>query len=150
MVLGDAGPLLSYERLIFAYRQIEAGAPLLALAANRVFKDADGALSLDAGAFVHALEYASGTEAIVLGKPSPDFFLGAVARLGCAPSEVAMVGDDAESDVSGALRMGIGTAILVQTGKYRARDEFRFDPRPTILVESLSGAVDQIFDQLDV
>ena len=54
--------------------QKTAGAPLLALAHNRVFRDTDGFLSLDAGAFVAALEYASGKQAILLGKPSKAFF----------------------------------------------------------------------------
>ena len=41
---------------------------LLALAMNRNFKDADGGLSLDAGPFVAALEYASKRKAILLAK----------------------------------------------------------------------------------
>ncbi len=75
---------------------------------------------------MRALEHASCTQALVLGKPAPEFFLGAVATLGCAPSEAVMVGEDAESDVAGALRAGLGTGVLVQTGKYRAGDECRY------------------------
>eukprot|EP00536_Pseudo-nitzschia_multiseries_P014147 jgi/Psemu1/310663/fgenesh1_kg.663_\ len=37
--------------------------------------------------------------------------------------EVCMIGDDVLVDCWGALTAGIGTAILVQTGKYRAGDE---------------------------
>jgi len=54
------------------------------------------------------------------------------------------VGDDAEADVAGALRAGLGGAVLVRTGKYCRGDEARFDPRPTVTVESLSAAVDWI------
>lgn len=48
-----------------------------------------------------------------------------VARLGCAPPEVVMVGDDAESDVARALSADLGCAVLVRTGKFRAGDETR-------------------------
>ena len=159
VVVGDAGPFFTHARLNAAFREIEAGAPFLALAANRVFRDTDGKLSLDAGAFVKALEFASGRPALVLGKPAPAFFHAAVRRLGCAPGQVTpgqvtpgqvtpgqvtMVGDDAESDVAGALRAGLGAAILVRTGKYRDGDEARVDPAPSAVVPSLREAVEAI------
>jgi HAD superfamily hydrolase (TIGR01458 family) len=144
VVLGDAGEGFTYAALNAAFRRIAAGAPFLALAANRVFRDADGELSLDAGAFVRALEHASGVEARVLGKPSPGFFEGAVARLGCAPGEAAMVGDDAEADVAGARAAGLGLAILVRTGKYREGDETAHAPPPDAVVGDLAEAADLI------
>jgi HAD superfamily hydrolase (TIGR01458 family) len=144
VIVGDAGPFFTYARLNAAFREIEAGAPFLALAANRVFRDTDGALSLDAGAFVRALEFASGREAQVLGKPAEAFFHAAARRLGCAPGAVTMVGDDAESDVAGALRAGLGAAILVRTGKYRTGDEARVAPGPSAVVPSLTEAVEAI------
>lgn len=140
IVLGDAGDGFTYAALNAAFRAILGGAPFLALAANRVFRDADGVLSLDAGAFVHALEYASGQPARVLGKPAPDFFAAALAQLGCSGAEAAMVGDDAESDVAGALVAGLGTAILVRTGKYRPGDEARHAPPPSAVVEDIAAA----------
>lgn len=142
VVLGDAGPAFTYDRLNAAFRALDAGAPFLALAANRVFRDSDGRLSLDAGAFVKALEYASGREAEVLGKPAPGFFRSAVDSMGRRPEEVAMVGDDAENDVAGALSAGLGAGMLVRTGKYRPGDEDRVDPAPTAVADDLSAAVD--------
>ncbi|HBF61045.1 MAG TPA: TIGR01458 family HAD-type hydrolase, partial [Methyloceanibacter sp.] len=44
-------------------------------------------MSLDSGAFVTALECSSGKQAIVLGKPWPDFFHAALASMGCAPDD---------------------------------------------------------------
>jgi len=126
VVLGDAGEGYTYRRLNDAFRLLLAGAPLLAVGENRYFQQADG-LSLDVGPFVRALEYAAGTEARVLGKPSPDFFLEAVADLGCRPQEVVMVGDDVESDVGGAMAAGL-QGILVRTGKYREGDEEKMGP----------------------
>ncbi|RAZ91415.1 TIGR01458 family HAD-type hydrolase [Mesorhizobium hawassense] len=144
VVIGDAGEAFDYASLNRAFRELVAGADFVALAVNRTFKDADGQLSLDAGAFVAALEFASGRTPLVLGKPSPDFFLSALAGLNCPATDSVMVGDDAESDVAGALRAGLGAALLVRTGKYRPKDEARFNPAPTAVVDDLAGATDWI------
>ncbi|MBB4171814.1 MULTISPECIES: TIGR01458 family HAD-type hydrolase [unclassified Rhizobium] len=144
VVIGDAAQAFGYDSLNAAFRKLQKGAPFLALARNRAFKDHDGLLSLDAGAFVEALEYAAGTKAILFGKPSRDFFTAAVESMGCRPHDVAMVGDDVESDVAGALRAGIGAGILVRTGKYRAGDERQVEPRPTAIVASIEEATQLI------
>ena len=144
VVVGDAGEAFDHASLNRAFRELVAGADFVALAVNRSFKDADGLLSLDTGAFVAALEFASGRRPVVLGKPSPDFFLSALADLNCPASDAVMVGDDAESDVAGALSTGLGAALLVRTGKYRPGDETRFDPAPTALVDDLAAAIDWI------
>jgi len=144
IVVGDAGEAFNHASLNRAFRELLAGADFVALAVNRTFRDADGLLSLDTGAFVAALEFASGRSPVVLGKPSADFFLSALASLNCPASDAVMVGDDAESDVAGALRAGLGAALLVRTGKYRPNDETRFDPAPTALVDDLADATDWI------
>ncbi|MEE8505827.1 MAG: hypothetical protein V3S40_06365, partial [Kiloniellales bacterium] len=59
VVIGDAAEGFTYQALNGAFRALVGGAEFLALARNRSFQDADGALSLDAGPFVAALEYAS-------------------------------------------------------------------------------------------
>jgi HAD superfamily hydrolase (TIGR01458 family) len=99
------------------------GARLVAVAKNRYFQEADG-LSLDMGAFVAALEYAAGVEAVIVGKPSPRFFESALAEMDLDPGKVMMVGDDVEADVLGAIEAGLNGA-LVCTGKYRPGDEDR-------------------------
>lgn len=74
-------------------------------------------LELDAGAFVTALEEATGTKAVVCGKPSPLFFEQAVATLGVPAGQVLMVGDDIENDIRGAANSGL-MPVLVRTGKF--------------------------------
>jgi HAD superfamily hydrolase (TIGR01458 family) len=144
VVVGDAGDAFDYASLNRAFRELIDGANLIALAKNRSFKDADGKLSLDAGAFVAALEFASQRTALVLGKPAPGFLEAALASMDCPPKYAVMVGDDAEADVAGALRAGLGAAVLVRTGKYCHGDEERFEPTPTVTVENLSAAADWI------
>ena len=144
-MVGDAGPYFNYDRLNTAFREIDRGAPFIA----RVFRDDDGELSLDAGAFVRALEHASGSEALLMGKPSAAFFLASVASLGCDPVQVAMVGDDAESDVAGGLKAGLGMGVLVKTGKYRDGDESSCESDRALIVEDIEAAAKAILQVSD-
>ncbi len=121
VVVGDAWHNFDYPRLNGAFRALMHGAGLIAAAKNRYFKDEDGELSMDAGGFITALEYAADTRAKLIGKPSPEFFHMAVASMGLEPEEVLMVGDDIESDIKGAMDAGL-RAALVKTGKFQASD----------------------------
>lgn len=144
VVLGDAGDAFTYQALNRAFRVLMGGAPLIAMGNNRYFQEPDG-LSLDIGPFLAALEYASETKGLVLGKPSPEFFHAAVAAVGCRPEETVMIGDDAVADVEGALNAGL-QGILVRTGKYRAGDEDRIGTPGAGLADDLSDAVDRLLD----
>lgn len=132
VVVGDLGESWDYDVLNRAFRELMDGAALIALQRNRYWETSEG-LSLDAGPFVAALEYASGREAQVMGKPSPAFFELAVGELGVAPERVAMVGDDVEADVGGAMDAGLA-GILVRTGKYREDlvEESGIEPNATV------------------
>ncbi|WP_304545734.1 TIGR01458 family HAD-type hydrolase [Sulfurimonas microaerophilic] len=121
VVVGDAQHNFSYENLNHAFRTLLKGAKLVAVANNRYFKDSDNELSMDAGCFVSALEYASGQKAEVLGKPSKEFYELACQSLGVNPSECIMIGDDIEGDIHGAQNAGL-QAALVRTGKFHESD----------------------------
>jgi HAD superfamily hydrolase (TIGR01458 family) len=136
VVVGDLGDRWDYGVLNQAFRQLIEGADLIALQRNRYWETADG-LSLDAGPFVAALEYAIGREAEVVGKPAPAFFELALGDLGVEASAAAMVGDDVEADVGGALEAGI-RGILVRTGKYREDDVRASGVEPTATVDSIA------------
>lgn len=144
LVVGDAADGFTFAAMNEAFRLLDQGADFFSLAKNRTFLDADGKRSIDAGAFVTALEYASGTDSIVLGKPSRAFFAAAANSMQVDLSVCAMIGDDAEADVSGALTAGIGQAVLVRTGKYQPDDEKRTDPSPTIVVDDFNAAADWV------
>ena len=117
VLIGDLGEGFTYAHLDAAFRCLMEGAELVALQKNRYW-NSGGRLSLDAGPFVAALEYASGKRAVVVGKPEESFFRIALEDMGFEAHEVAMVGDDAETDVVGAKRAGL-SGIQVRTGKWR-------------------------------
>jgi ribonucleotide monophosphatase NagD (HAD superfamily) len=73
---------------------------------------------LDGGAFVAALEYATGVDATVIGKPSASCFAAALAALDAEPELTWLVTDDLEQDVRGAQLFGMKT-LLLRTGKFR-------------------------------
>lgn len=140
--LADAAEYCSYAALDKAFGLMSDGAPLIAVGRNRYFREG-GQLHLDAGAFVAALEYASGQQAIVAGKPSPAFFQAVLDDLGTAAADAVMVGDDVEADVVGARDNGL-EAWLVQTGKYRVGDEDRLAGCGGQVAADLAAAVDRI------
>ena len=90
------------------------------------------------GPFVAALEYATAREAYVVGKPSGGFFQGVLRAADALPDAAAMVGDDIETDVGGALRAGL-PAILVRSGKYRADAAAASGIEPTATVDSIAN-----------
>jgi ribonucleotide monophosphatase NagD (HAD superfamily) len=84
--------------------------------------------TLDSGALVAGLEFATGRRALVTGKPSAAIFRVALAELRAeigAPrlraGDVAMVGDDIRADVLAAKRAGL-RGVLVLTGKHGPSD----------------------------
>lgn len=146
LVVGDAAEGFTYQAMNEAFRVLENGAAFYALAKNRSFQDDDGKRSLDSGAFVAALEYATQREATVLGKPARAFFQAAVESLGCTAEETVMVGDDVEADVGGAKDVGL-KGVLVRTGKYQEGDEDKLSPSPDYVAADLSAAADWILGE---
>jgi phospholysine phosphohistidine inorganic pyrophosphate phosphatase len=136
VIVGDLGERWDYDVLNRAFRELMDGAALIALQRNRYWETSEG-LSLDAGPFVAALEYATGRHAEVMGKPSPAFFELALAELGISADRAAMVGDDAEADVGGAMDAGLA-GILVRTGKFREGLVEESGIEPTATVDSIA------------
>ena len=122
VVIGDLGERWDFRTLNRAFRLLHHNpdARLIALGMTRYWQAPDG-VRLDTAPFVVALEHATGRRAMVLGKPSPEFFEVAVARLDLPAGDVLMVGDDIRADIAGAQGAGLKTA-LVRTGKFRASD----------------------------
>ena len=147
VVIGDGGDELSYRNLNVAFRAIRRGAEFVAMHRNPWWLTPRGE-TIDAGAFVAGLEFATGKAPVVCGKPSPVVFEQALAGLAAdlgvkrlPAGQVAMVGDDPEADIAGARRVGL-RGILVLTGKVGAREAAAAmagpaRTRPTAIAESL-------------
>jgi HAD superfamily hydrolase (TIGR01458 family) len=137
VLVGGAGPEFSYQALNQAFGHLQRGARLVAMHRGLYWRTSQG-LQLDAGAFLAGLEQAAGTEAEVVGKPAPEFFDTALARLGASAAGTVMVGDDIETDVLAAQRQGL-TGVLVKTGKYLPRTYRAATGTPDHVLDSFAG-----------
>jgi HAD superfamily hydrolase (TIGR01458 family) len=139
----ETGRVFSYMNLARAFGELELGAELYCLHKNTWWQTSRGPM-LDAGAFVAGLEYASGVEATVLGKPSQAYFEAALEALDAEPGLTWMVGDDLETDIAGAQRFGLKT-VLVRTGKFRP-DQLE---RSTVVPDAVVSSIGFLPDWLD-
>jgi HAD superfamily hydrolase (TIGR01450 family) len=80
VIVGDAADEFTSRNMQSAFRLVRNGARLVAMHKNRWWLTPDGA-TLDAGAYVAGLEFATERRAFVTGKPSPTFFREAVRLL---------------------------------------------------------------------
>jgi HAD superfamily hydrolase (TIGR01458 family) len=119
-----------------AFRLLLDGAPLVTLARNCYYRASNG-LVLDQGPFDAALEQAAGTEATLVGKPSAEFFRLALELLGVNARSTAIVGDDIDVDIGGAMAPGM-RGILVRTGKFRREDLVHSPVEPDAIVDSFA------------
>jgi HAD superfamily hydrolase (TIGR01458 family) len=142
VIVGDAGDAITYGSMNTAFRYLIDGAELIALEKDRYWMAPDG-ISLSAGPFVTALEFATGKTAILMGKPSKAFFELALQDMGLTPGDVAMIGDDIHTDIAGAQMSGI-MGILVRTGKFR-KDAMRgIAIKPAYIIDSIAHLLDHI------
>jgi HAD superfamily hydrolase (TIGR01458 family) len=136
----EPNQVFSYMNLGRAFAEIQAGADFYCLHKNRWWQTSRGPL-LDAGAFVAGLEYATGVEATVLGKPSPAYFAAALDALDAEPELTWLIGDDLEADMRGGQAFGMRTA-LVRTGKFRPEALDRSDVVPDVVLSSIAQLPD--------
>ncbi len=105
-------PTFDFARLRAASRAIAAGATFFAVNLDPRLPVGPGEFDPGCGAFAEAIAVASGTRPIVIGKPHRPIFEMALERLGCQPSEAAMVGDTPGSDIAGGNSAGMFTIWL--------------------------------------
>jgi HAD superfamily hydrolase (TIGR01458 family) len=138
----EPNQVFSYMNLGRAFTELQAGADLYCLHKNKWWQTARGPM-LDAGSFVAGLEYATGVEATVVGKPSAACFAAALAALDAEPELTWMVTDDLDQDVAGAQLFGMKT-VLLRTGKFRPDDLDYSSVIPDAVLSSIAHFPDWI------
>jgi HAD superfamily hydrolase (TIGR01450 family) len=126
VILGDSPDQLTKRNLDRAFRLVRRGADLVGMHRNPWWITDEGP-TLDAGAFLVALEWATKRRGRIVGKPSPAFYRVAIERLAAEAAargeprvrrtDLAMVGDDVGTDIAGGRRAGLRT-VFVRTGKH--------------------------------
>ena len=150
VVIGDSPEEVTFDNMNRAFRLVLGGAKLVGMHQNPWWLTPDGP-TLDSGAFVAGLEFATETRARIVGKPHPEFFSVAIADLrrdvgrDLARPDIVMVGDDVRSDVRAAQRAGL-RGIFVLSGKHGPNDieiaaKERGGRRPDAVASDLAAVV---------
>jgi len=154
VLVGLAPSKFDHETLSAALRVIKnqgggqgkSTTPLLAVNKSRYIMTSDG-LKLGPGFYVAGLEFSSGVEAEVIGKPKRTFFNSALKHMNTlfgtdiSTQETVMIGDDIKDDVIGAQECEF-QGCLVKTGKYCDGDEDQLAPlKPDYIHQSITEAI---------
>ncbi len=147
VVVGE-GPGLDYRTLTVGINLVlSGGARLVATNPDLTVDDwYEGRHRLlpGCGALVAPFEAATGRRAVVIGKPQPLLFEMALERLGVGASACIMVGDRPDTDIAGAARLGMRTA-LVRTGRFPPGAPWPGNlPRPDWDTESLAALLERL------
>ncbi len=132
VIVGGHGGF-DYSELRIATLAVHRRARLYACNRDATFPMPDGPWPA-VGAILAAVETATGTRAIAVGKPEPGMFEAATEVIGPV-DRIAMVGDNPASDIEGGRRAGL-TTVLVDLSR-----AIRVEPRPNFVVASLGGVL---------
>jgi len=142
IIIGDIGTTWDFNLLNNLFKYMMGGTELIALHKSKFWKR-KGELQLDIGMFVEGLEYATGKNATVIGKPSSSFFDAALQSINLLKHEIIMIGDDIDGDIGGAQNFGI-KAFLVKTGKYNEN----FVSTSTVKPDKIIHSFNSLFEKL--
>ena len=125
------------ERAMTALIHLRRGAELVVACVDRVRPLRHGRYDFESGSWGMLFSYAANVapERIhFLGKPDPDFYLGMCRRMGVRPERCLMVGDNLDSDIRGAVAVGMKSALLL-TGVATRQDAAGSDVHPDFIFE---------------
>jgi HAD superfamily hydrolase (TIGR01450 family) len=138
VVAGSPVSLFATEdRQQVAVTLLRSGARLLGMCADRVYPSPRG-IEIGVGALTMMLAYAANVPPTFTGKPQPVFFNDLCRRLAVNPRACVLIGDNLESDIGGALSVGMD-AIVTLTGVTQREHLFDLPEklRPTGVIEDL-------------
>ncbi len=134
VVVGEGPP--ATDKLVKAHELIERGARLVATNPDYWCPVKSNVTRPGAGALATYFEASTGRRAYFLGKPNPYMFFRARKMLQRHTSEVMMVGDTMETDIRGAIEIGM-QACLVLTGSTKLEDLADYVYQPTCVMSGL-------------
>lgn len=127
---------VNYDKLSRAALLIGAGATFIATNPDKRFPTENGIVPGN-GAIQQVLIETTGIQPITIGKPSSFILDGALKQLGLSKDEVALVGDNYDTDILTGINAGVDT-IHVDTGVSRTEDVLKKDIAPTHTINNLS------------
>lgn len=137
---------LTYEELARVALAIRHGARFIGTNSDPSYPSERGLLP-GAGSILALLATATGVQPTVIGKPNPGMYEQAIRRLGATPEEVMMVGDRYDTDISGALGMGLVTTGVL-TG-VSSRHDFESASKPPHVIVADLPELQKLFEKYD-
>lgn len=104
----------NYEKLRVATRALRMGAELISSNPDLLYPNGNELIPAS-GVIQAALEAAAGVTARVIGKPELAGFRQALQILGRSPHQVAMLGNQLETDILGARRAGLWPFLVLSS-----------------------------------
>ncbi len=113
-VVAGVDPQLTYLRIAAAADCVRAGARFIATNRDPIYPT-ERWLRPGAGSVIAAIEVASASTALVIGKPQPLLMEEAARAAGRDPKEAIVIGDALTTDIAAAIAVG-ARSILMLTG----------------------------------
>jgi len=126
---------VTYDKLRIACLAIRAGATFVGTNPDRTFPADDGIVP-GAGALLAALVAATDQQPLIIGKPSRAMFDSTLKLLAADAATTLMVGDRYDTDIVGAARADLHTAMVLTGISTRAEGEAGHPP-PDLIVDDL-------------
>lgn len=130
---------INYEKLSHASLLIQSGSFFIGTNPDVTLPTPEG-LKPGAGTIIGALEIATGKKAKIIGKPEPGLYEIALGRIQTEPHETLAIGDRLETDILGAHKAGINTA-LVLSGASTLTHVRDFEPKPDLIARDLTELI---------
>lgn len=137
---------LTYEELAGVALAIRNGARFIGTNSDRSYPSERGLLP-GAGSILALLETATDVAPTVIGKPNQGMYDQALRRIGATADQVMMVGDRYDTDISGALKMGLATTGVL-TG-VSSREDFEAAAIPPHIIATDLPDLRRLFEQHD-
>lgn len=133
---------VTYEELANVTLAIRAGARFIGTNSDATYPSERGHLP-GAGSILALLTTATGQQPLVIGKPNRGMYEQAMARLNLTADQTLMVGDRYDTDISGAIQLGLWTAGVL-TGISTRHDFECANPPPDLIADNLPDLINRL------
>jgi len=103
---------VTYNHFKHAALNIRAGAKFIGTNGDRTFPNPEGIVPGN-GALLALIETATDVKPFVIGKPSPTLYQMALKHLGAVEEQTLVLGDRLETDILGAVLLGLKSALVL-------------------------------------
>jgi 4-nitrophenyl phosphatase len=137
---------LTWDKLTTAALLIHAGAGFIGTNPDPNYPTPRGPV-VGNGAQLAALKTTTGVAPVIVGKPEPWLYRQALERMGARPEATAVIGDRIDTDISGGVRAGL-TTVLVLSGIITEADLAASPVRPDLVCADIGDLVQRWESQL--